>query len=140
MRKVETILPRSVAFIDPLITPFSTRGSTPSANISVWIPRFLWLPSCDSTAFGIAPMPICRQAPSSISSAQWRPMASSCSFGCAGMASSSGSSCSTKRSIALSGISASPSAQGTSLFTTAITVSARSMAARVASTEVPSDT
>lgn len=58
IRKVETILPLSMFFASPLITPFSTSGRTPSANISVWIPRFLWLPSCARTAFGIAPIPI----------------------------------------------------------------------------------
>ena len=41
----------------------------PSVSISVWMPR-LRTPlssSSEHTAFGIAPMPICRHAPSSIS-------------------------------------------------------------------------
>ena len=45
IRNVETIFPLSIALFRPLITPLSTSGSTPSANISVWMPRFLWPPS-----------------------------------------------------------------------------------------------
>ena len=81
------------------MTPFSTSGSTPSANISVWIPRFLWPPSWLSTAFGMAPIPICNVAPSSISAAQFRPMAVSTSFGSENLASISGVSSCTKMSI-----------------------------------------
>ena len=127
-------------FASPLMTPFSTSGSTPSANISVWIPRFLWFPSCASTALGMAPIPICSVAPSSISAAQCLPMAVSISLGSVKWASMSGVSSSTKRSIFDIGIMAWPNERGTCLFTTAITWSAHSTAASVASTDVPSDT
>ena len=92
-------MPGSVFLASPLITPFSTRGSTPSANISVWMPRFLWPPSWLRTAFGMAPMPIWSVAPSSISAAQCLPMAVSTSFGSENFASISGVSSCTKKSI-----------------------------------------
>ena len=65
----------------------------PSVSISVWMPR-LRTPlssSSEHTAFGIAPMPICRQAPSSISAAISRATARSTSVGAA--FGSSGSGC-----------------------------------------------
>ena len=57
----------------------------PSVSISVWMPR-LRTPlssSNEHTAFGIAPMPICRHAPSSISVAIRRATARSASVGAA---------------------------------------------------------
>src|SRR5258705_326074 len=55
----------------------------PSVSISVWIPRSRTPLSSNSeqTAFGIAPMPICRQAPSSISVAMSCATARSMSVG-----------------------------------------------------------
>ena len=46
----------------------------PSVIISVWTPRSRTplSSSATQTAFGMPPMPICRQAPSSISAAMWR--------------------------------------------------------------------
>ena len=67
-------------------------------------------------------------------------MASSVAFGCVKCASISGLSSCTKMSIFEEWIMACPNARGTYLFTTAITCSAVSTAASVASTDVPSDT
>ena len=55
----------------------------PSVIISVWMPRSRTPLSSRSaqTAFGMPPMPICRQAPSSISAAMSRPTARSTSVG-----------------------------------------------------------
>ena len=53
----------------------------PSVSISVWMPRSRTplSSSSEQTAFGMAPMPICRQAPSSISAAIRRATARSTS-------------------------------------------------------------
>ena len=67
-------------------------------------------------------------------------MAVSISFGCEKCASSSGVLSSTKMSIFDMGIIAWPKARGTLGLMTAITWSAHSTAASVASTDVPSDT
>ena len=140
IKNVDTILPLSNFLFMLLTTPFSYKGNTPSANISVWIPKFLWFPSWESTALGIAPIPICRVAPSSIKEATFLPMAISCSVNVAGWASISGVSSSQKISMSDNLIMASPHALGTFGLITAITVLAFCTAANVASTEVPIDT
>jgi hypothetical protein len=40
-----------------IMAPFSTRSITPSLNISVCIPRFLWWASLSKTALGNDPIP-----------------------------------------------------------------------------------
>ena len=67
-------------------------------------------------------------------------MAHSRSFGSAKCSSMSGVSSSTKRSICEVWMNESPNDRGTCRFTTAMTVSAHSTAASVASTEVPRET
>src|SRR6266705_1126454 len=76
IRKVKqaTILPRSRVLRAPVITPRSTRSITPSENISVWMPRSRRSVSVCSAASGMAPMPSCNVAPSSISSPTFRPI------------------------------------------------------------------
>ena len=51
------------------MSPASIRSTSPSPSISVWMPRSLTPASLsmEQTAFGMPPMPICRQAPSSTS-------------------------------------------------------------------------
>src|SRR5438876_543207 len=68
MRKLATSLSRSRALRAPLITPRSTRSSTPSENISLWMPRSRRSINACRTASGIAPIPSCSVAPSSIRS------------------------------------------------------------------------
>ena len=82
-RKEATILPLSIFLLAPFTTPFFIRRSTPSANISVWTPRFLWSTSCAARALGRAPMPIWMQAPSGTSSAQFLPISTSVGVGSA---------------------------------------------------------
>ena len=69
MRKVATSLPRLRTLRSPVTTPASTRSTTASVNISVWMPRScLWV-SSSAVALGIAPMPSWSVAPSGIRSA-----------------------------------------------------------------------
>jgi hypothetical protein len=74
---VASILPRWRFLRRLVITPASSRARIPSPNISVCTPRSFLSPSCCTTASGMAPMPICRVAPSGIISATYRPIASS---------------------------------------------------------------
>ena len=64
-----TILPRLRAFASPVTTPCSTRSTTASVNISVWIPRSFLSPRKVAVAAGIAPIPSWSVAPSGIRSA-----------------------------------------------------------------------
>ena len=69
-----TILPRLRSLRDPVTTPASTRSTTASVNISVWIPRSCLSPRAIAVAAGIAPIPSWRVAPSGTSSATNSPM------------------------------------------------------------------
>lgn len=61
MANDEIILPGRIFFWEFVMHPFLTRSTTPSLNISVWIPRSLWLKRNDSTAFGMFPIPIIKK-------------------------------------------------------------------------------
>src|SRR5215210_5264128 len=61
MTKAATILPRLRSFRAPVTTPVSTRSTTASVNISVWIPRSRWPVSAAAVAAGIAPIDIADQ-------------------------------------------------------------------------------
>ena len=70
--KAATILPRLRAFASPVTTPFSTRSTTASVNISVWMPEVaLGGQERRRVAAGIAPIPSCRVAPSGTRSAMY---------------------------------------------------------------------
>ncbi len=62
-------MPRWSVFASPVTTPASKSSTTPSENISVWIPRSRFSFRKRRTASGISPMPICSVEPSSMSSA-----------------------------------------------------------------------
>ncbi len=58
-------------FLAQVMTPASTRSTTPSENISVWMPRSFLCFRNPRMASGTEPMPSCRQSPSLMSSAQY---------------------------------------------------------------------
>ena len=62
-------------FASPVTTPLSNSSTTPSENISVWIPRSRFSLRKSRTASGISPMPICRVEPFSMRSATFLPIA-----------------------------------------------------------------
>ena len=57
IRNDVTILPRLRSLADPLTTPASTRSTTASVNISVWIPRSCLSIRAIAVAAGMAPIP-----------------------------------------------------------------------------------
>ena len=138
-RKEAVTLPLSSFFSAPVMTPLPMRSSTPSANISECMPRFLWSARCAAMAFGSEPMPICRQAPSSISPEHMVPIFTSSSPGSIYGLSMSGVSSLTRKSNFSTG-TRSPYAKGTFGLTTPMTVLAVSIAAIEQSTEVPRET
>ncbi len=71
----EMILPLCRVLASPVTTPRSNSSTTPSENISVWIPRSFFSSRKSRTASGISPMPIWRVAPSSMRSATFFPIA-----------------------------------------------------------------
>ena len=71
IRNAVTILPRLRSLRIPLTTPASTRSTTASVNISVWIPRSCLPWRARAVAAGIAPIPSWSVAPSGTSSATW---------------------------------------------------------------------
>ena len=75
MAKLVTILPRSVDFWAPVITPASTRSMMASVITSVWMPRSFLSLRNSTTAWGMRPMPTSRVEPSSTSEAMFSPMA-----------------------------------------------------------------
>lgn len=52
-----TMRPLWIVFLAFVTQPFFTKSTTPSANISEWIPRSLWLCKAFKTASGIFPIP-----------------------------------------------------------------------------------
>uniref|UniRef100_A0A6B0UIX8 Putative secreted protein n=1 Tax=Ixodes ricinus TaxID=34613 RepID=A0A6B0UIX8_IXORI len=99
MQKLPTILPLSMTFLLLVIQPASTRSTTPSLNISEWMPRSLWPFSTFSTASGMLPMPICRVAPLSTRfSAMFLPILTSTSVSWEGLCSGSFALCCTRAS------------------------------------------
>ena len=73
--KEEMILPLWRVFASPVTTPLSNSSTTPSENISVWMPRSRFSFRNRSTASGISPIPICRVEPFSMRSATFFPIA-----------------------------------------------------------------
>ena len=53
-----TILPWCTFFLALVITPFSTRSTRPSENISVWTPMSRWAHKLASTVSGMFPIPV----------------------------------------------------------------------------------
>ena len=66
MTKAVTILPRLRSFAAPVMAPASTRSTTESVNISVWMPRSRFSRRKRAVAAGIAPIPSWSVAPSGI--------------------------------------------------------------------------
>ena len=139
MAKVATICPVKISFWLLSITPLSMSGSTPSENISVCTPRCLWLPRQLSTALGMAPMPICRVAPSSTSVATCSPMAREVSSIGGGAISGSGSWPSVKAWICETWMMPSPWVRGMFRLTWATTRCAVSTTASAVSMLTPSE-
>ena len=63
IRNDVTILPRLRSLAAPVTTPASTRSTTASVNISVWIPRSRLSIRAIAVAAGIAPIPSWSVAP-----------------------------------------------------------------------------
>ena len=70
MAKVLTILPGCTRLLSLVITPFSTQVDRPVGEHFGVHAQIAVMASAAQTALGMAPMPICSVAPSSISSAQ----------------------------------------------------------------------
>ena len=76
IRNAVTILPRLRSLAAPVTTPASTRSTTASVNISVWIPRSRLSVRASAVAAGMAPIPSWSVAPSGTSSATCSPIRS----------------------------------------------------------------
>ncbi len=131
MRKLATILPGCTDLRLFVMTPCSYSSTTPSLNISLWMPRSFFSCRKRRTASGMAPMPICMQEPSSTSPAMFCPMACSTSPMAGGDSSMSGMSASTMRSILETWMNESPWVRGIWALTWATTVLAASAAGLV---------
>ena len=124
-------------FCDPFATPVTTRSTIESTNISVWMPRFLWLSRLLATAFGTPPMPSWMQAPSGIIPEISSPIALSSSRSGGVGSSSSAASCSTIASTWETCTQPVPCTRGMFWFTSATTYFAFAIAATLVSTFVP---
>ena len=122
MRKVAAILSRLIALLRLVITPSLYRSTTPSLNISLWMPRSFFSCRKSSTASGMPPMPSCRQEPSSTRPAMCLPMASSTGPIRGGCSSMMSCSLSTMRSISETWMNESPWVRGILGLTWATTV------------------
>ena len=101
MRNATSNLPGWRVFLALVMTPASASSTTPSENISEWMPRSFLCLRKRSTASGMAPMPNWRVAPSGTREAQCSPMAFSMSPILGGLSSMMGASCSTMQSRSL---------------------------------------
>ena len=139
MRKATTSLPRLRAFRSPVTTPASTRSTTESVNISVWMPRSFLSVRSWAAAAGIAPIPSWSVAPSGMRSAMYAAIRRSMSPITGRGDSYGGWSHSIARSIWLTWMNDSPSVRGMDGLNWTMTVLAASTAACMASTDVPSE-
>ena len=99
IRKVATLRPLWMFLHLLVMTPASTSSTTPSENISEWMPRSFFSLRKSSTASGIAPMPSWRQSPSRTREATFSPIARSTSVIFGGASSMTGVSASMMQSM-----------------------------------------
>ena len=112
IRNVVTILPRFRSLAAPVTTPASTRSTTASVNISVWIPRSFLSVRAIAVADGIAPIPSWSVARSGTSSATCSPIRRSTSPIVGPAWTYGGTSTSTARSMSSTWTKLSPRVRG----------------------------
>ena len=139
LMKLVTMRPLPLALSRLVTAPDSTRSTTRSENISVWMPRSRLSCRRVSTASGMPPMPICRVEPSSTRPATISPMRASTGVSGSEWCSSRARSVAMKAWMFARGRTLLPWVRGICSLISAMTIRAVVAAALAASHDVPSE-